>query len=67
MAVSPLTGPGATDRADQEENDLNNFELGGGVVDLNMGLDGGVDFSGAGDNLNLEDNLPLDREVCCGG
>lgn len=59
-----LTGLGATDRADHEENDLNNFELGGEVADLNMDADDGVAFAGEGDNLNVEDNLPHDREVC---
>ncbi|CAM9454686.1 unnamed protein product [Ascophyllum nodosum] len=62
----PGTGPDKRrSREDIEGGDLNNFELGGGddlEMEMNMdGADGGVDFAGEGDELNLY-NLPQDRQ-----
>ena len=67
VLLAKLTGPDKRrSREDIEGGDLNNFELGGGddlEMEMNMdGADGGVDFAGEGDELNLY-NLPQDRQV----
>lgn len=46
------------DKPDVQGDDVDNFEFGGGEMDM-----GGMDFGGNGDELNLEDDLPELNQV----
>lgn len=48
----------AGDKPDVQGDDVDNFEFGGGEMDM-----GGMDFGGNGDELNLEDDLPELNQV----